>query len=275
MFKLISRSILGVLAVACLTLALVNTEACKAGVVGPQNLGALAATSSNISYQVNGGATLNLASSAYPPSLPPNTSVVIALQSNAGVYKTTFTLDCPGYLTSPQQFVILSNDGGNTSNFTFTTPNLVPARCTVTTQTYDGVSSFSNSVNQFSIGTFGVIEVPIQSGASTNTVASTSLLPAGSVVTGSYFAVTGATWDAGITITAGPPVDAGATPPSNYGYWDSGTTLQAIGTFSAARNRYYAEGGAMPIQVNLTYASGWDGGAGSGVVGIEYATPGN
>ena len=257
--------IAGACMVAGLILAAVDIGGCKQEAKEPIHYGSLANTAANVSYAVNGGTAFNLTSSQYPIGLPPNSSVVFTLQSTSGIYQTTFTWACPGYIINPQSFVVRSLDGGNASAVTVTTPNLVPSYCTLTTQTWDGALSYANSVNQFQIGGFGTIEIPVSAQGALNPY-SQSVLPNGAVVTGNYFAA-GTTWDAGCTISVyldGGPYLAG---------WDAGTLLNATGTLTSARERVYNEGGAQPLSVNLPAAC--EAGVGNGTIGIEYAIPGN
>lgn len=240
-------------------------------------LGSLASSSSNVSYSMNGGTTFNVANAAYPTGLPPNGSVAFQLQSPTGVFQVTYTWTCPGFFTNPQSFQIRNLDGGiaatgttnttgNWSTITVPTPNMVPSYCTLNTQTYDGVSSYSNSVNQFQIGAFGVIEIPVSAQGTVLNAYSASTLPNGAVVTGNYFAI-GTTWDAGCNINV--YLDGGAYVAG----WDSGNTIAANGTLTTARERVYNEGGAQPLSVALLAAC--EAGVGTGTIGIEYAIPGN
>ena len=262
--------IAGACMVAGLILAAVDIGGCKQEAKEPIHYGSLANTAANVSYAVNGGTAFNLTSSQYPIGLPPNSSVVFTLQSTSGIYQTTFTWACPGYIINPQSFVVRSLDGGNASAITVTTPNLVPSYCTLTTQTWDGALSYANAVNQFSIGTYAMVEVPIfgvtNGDAGSLNPNSVAVIPPGAVITASYLSL-GTAMDAACTIQVGQPVDGGNN--ALFGYYDAGTTL----TTTVARENYRVtnEGGPMPIQVNLAAACE----AGAGVVGVEWSMPSN
>lgn len=268
------KGILGVF--ASIAVAACVLFACRNPFVGPANLGALANSAAYVSYQVNDGgsyslAQYNLTSSQTPVSLPENVNVTFALQSAAGVFQATFTWACPGYLVNPQSWVIRSNDGGNVSGITVVTPN-IQTYCTLTTQSWDGVASYANAINQFAIGTYATVEIPIfgttNGDAGSLNPNSTAVLPPGAIVTASYMSL-GTAFDAGCTIQVGQPVDGGTQ--SLFGYYDAGTTLVGSNTVSRETYRVPNEGGPMPIQVNLAAACE----AGAGVIGVEWSMPSN
>ena len=268
-------------------LILAAVEGCKekgGEVVPGGHTYGLASTSAQIYYQIGSGPQYNISNAAVPPMLPGNTSVTIGLQSNSGVYKATWTVTCPGYYVQPQTFSVLAQDGGNTTSFTFVTPNVVPTYCTVATTTTDGYLGVANAINQFSIGGVltGTIEVPIlglnEGGVTPGTygaavVNSATLLPANAIVTGSYFSPS-VGWDAGCNINVALPVEGGQV--SIFGFYDAsatanGGTLIANGTVSRTALRVYNEAGPIPIEVTL--GAQCEGGA--GVVGVEYTIPSN
>jgi hypothetical protein len=246
-------------------------EACKqTAPPSPWHYGA--SVNPAISYQVGSGATINLPSNQNT-QVPLGASLTINTQSNTNAQKVTYVVDCPGYLVSPQTYVIYTNDGGNSTAITFNAPNFTGGRCTVTTTSTDGYQYTSYTTNTFSVGPYGAIEVPITGVVSTDaaslTATSNSNLPVGTIVTRSYFAPL-TLWDAGCTIQIGQPVDGGNN--ALFGYFDAGTTLQAVGTTAQVAYRAYNEAGtAMPIQVNLAPACE----GGTGVVGVEFASPSN